>query len=71
MTKLKLTKIVVNCETGEQIEREFTTDEYAQYEADQAAEAQRQSETEAKTIARKNILDRLGISTEEARILLG
>ena len=70
MTKLKLNKIIVNCETGEQTEREFTQDEYAQYEADQAAQAQLNNEAKAKATAKSALLDRLGITAEEAQLLL-
>jgi hypothetical protein len=71
MTKPKLNKVIVNCETGEQLEREFTKDEYLQYEADQAAQAQRQIEAEAKKAQREAILDRLGLNADEAKLLLG
>jgi hypothetical protein len=70
MTKIKLNKIIVNCETGEQIEREFTEEEYSQYEADQTVEAQRKSEAQAKNAQRQAILDRLDLTAEEAALLL-
>jgi 23S rRNA maturation mini-RNase III len=38
---------------------------------DQAAQATRQVEAEAKAAQRQTILDRLGLTEEEARILLG
>lgn len=60
-----------NIETNEIIEREMDDFEFAQFQADQAAETQRKSETEAKVAARQAILDRLGLSEEEARLLLG
>lgn len=62
---------IVNASTGEEIEREMDDFEFAQYEADQNAEAQRQAEAEAKDAARQAILDRLGLTEEEARLLLG
>ena len=71
MTKLKLTKTIIDCETGEQIEREFTQDEYAQYEADQAAQLLRQTEIAAKAAEKQALLDRLGITADEAKLLLG
>jgi len=71
MTKLKLNKIIVNCETGEQIEREFTKEEYSQYEADQAIEAQRKIEAQAKDAQRQAIADRLGLTADELKLLLG
>jgi len=60
-----------NAETGEIIKREMNAEELAQYEADQlaAAEAERK-EAEAK-VKREALLARLGITEEEARLLLG
>jgi hypothetical protein len=60
-----------NTETDELIDREMTDDEFAQYEAQIEAEATRQSEVEAKATARQAILDRLGLTADEAAILLG
>ena len=71
MAKLKLTKTIIDCETGEQIEREFTQDEYAQYEADQAAQLLRETEIAAKAAEKQALLDRLGITADEAKLLLG
>jgi hypothetical protein len=60
-----------NIETDEVIDREMNDQEFATYEADQAAQAEAQAEAEAKEAARQAILDRLGLTAEEARILLG
>lgn len=60
-----------NLETNEIIDREMNDVEFAQYETDQAYEAQREAEAEAKTAARRAILDRLGLTEQEARLLLG
>jgi hypothetical protein len=60
-----------NIETDEIIDREMTNAEFAAYKADQEAETIRQAEAEAKAAAREAILDRLGITVEEAAILLG
>jgi hypothetical protein len=62
---------IYNVETNEIIEREMNDAEFAQYQADQEAEAQRKAEAEAKVAARQAILDRLGLTEEEARLLLG
>ena len=62
---------IVNAETGEEIEREMTDAEFAQYEADQIAEAQRKANSEAKAAAKAALLERLGITEEEAKLLLG
>jgi hypothetical protein len=60
-----------NAETDEVIDREMTNEEFAQYEADQAALLQRQAEAEAESTQRQAILDRLGLTSEEARLILG
>ena len=60
-----------NVETGEIIEREMNDAEFAQYQADQANETQRQAEAQAKAAARQAVLDRLGLTEDEARLLLG
>jgi hypothetical protein len=70
-----MTKLIVNCETGETIERELNAEEIAQQAADEAYIAEKQAlliaEAEAKAAQRQVILNRLGITEEEARILLG
>ena len=60
-----------NVETNEVIDREMTDDEFAQYEADKAAQAIAKAEAEAKITERQAILDRLGLSSDEAKLLLG
>ena len=69
------TRIEVNCTTGEVLEIELTDEEVAQREADaKAAEAQRKADEKAaadKATARAAILDRLGLTADEAAILLG
>jgi hypothetical protein len=57
--------------TNEVIDREMDDAEFAQHEADQAAQAEAQAEAEAKATARQAILDRLGLTAEEAALLLG
>jgi len=60
-----------NLATDEVTDREMNDQEFAQYEASQAANAAEQAEAEAKAAARQVILDRLGITPEEAALLLG
>lgn len=60
-----------NVETDEIIDREMTAAEFKIYEADKAAQAVSQAEAEAKAAQRQALLSRLGITEEEARILLG
>jgi hypothetical protein len=68
------TKIVVNCETGEVNEIELTDEEVAQREADAAAyaaqKAQEEADAEIKAEAKAALLARLGITAEEAALLL-
>lgn len=57
--------------TNEVIDREMNDAEFAQFELDQAERATRQAEAEAKATARQAILDRLGLTAEEAALILG
>ena len=60
-----------NLETGEVFERDATKEELAQAETDKANEAAWKAEVEAKATAKAALLERLGISAEEAALLLG
>jgi hypothetical protein len=62
---------IANVETGEEIEREMNDVEFAQYKADQAAQAERQANAQAQAEAKAALLERLGITEEEAKLLLG
>jgi hypothetical protein len=57
--------------TDEIIDREMNDAEFDQYEADKATQAAAQAEAEAKATARAAILDRLGLTAEEAALILG
>jgi hypothetical protein len=69
------TAIEINCETGEVIERPLTADEIAANEAAAAqAEADRvaaEAEAATKATAKAALLEKLGISEDEAKLLLG
>ncbi len=60
-----------NCETQEEIIRDATDAEIAQMAIDAENAAIRKAEAEAKTTQRQAILDRLGLTADEARLLLG
>ena len=60
-----------NTETDEIIDREMTDAEFTQYKKRQEIAAKEEAEAEAKEAQRQAILTRLGITEEEARILLG
>jgi hypothetical protein len=58
-------------ETDTVVDREMNNEEFAQYEADQAAIAEAQAEAATKAETRSALLERLGITEEEAVLLLG
>jgi len=60
-----------NTETDEVIDREMTAAEFKQYEAEKKLIAERIAEIEAKQAQRQAILDRLGLTADEAKLLLG
>jgi hypothetical protein len=68
------TKLIINCETGEQTEVELTPEEIAQREADAAkAEADKVAKDQAdaaKAEAKAELLARLGLTAEEAALLV-
>ena len=74
-----MSKLIVNVSTGETVERELNDKEITQQELDEAyikarqdkLDKKEQKETEEKTIARQEILDRLGLTADEAKLLLG
>jgi hypothetical protein len=50
--------------------REMNTTEFAQYEVDQTTEATRQAEVQARATAKAALLAQLGITEEQAKLLL-
>ncbi len=70
----KPTKVIINCETGEQEVIELTAEEIAELEAAAAqAELNRiaaEEEANAKATAKADLLEKLGITEEEAKLLL-
>ena len=68
MSKIKVQ--IIDCNTGEEIIREMTPDEIAQYEVDKAnsiANKQKKLDQEA---AKEALLAKLGITVDEAKLLL-
>jgi hypothetical protein len=57
--------------TDEVIDREMNDVEFAQYQADQAAQAIAKAEAEAKETAKAAILDRIGLTADELKTILG
>ena len=74
MTKSKPQIKIVNCETGEEIVRDANADEIAQMELDaanaQARKSEAEAEAEAKATAKAALLEQLGITEEQAKLLL-
>ena len=68
------TKLIINCETGEQTEVELTAEEIAQREADavkaEADKLAKDAADAAKAEAKADLLERLGITAEEASLLV-
>jgi hypothetical protein len=60
-----------NTETGEIIEREMTAQEFAAYTADENAEAARTATIAQNAVTKAALLKRLGITADEAELLLG
>ena len=69
------TKIVVDCSTGDVSEIALTAEEVAQRAADAKAyadaKAAEDADKAAKAVEKAALLERLGITAEEATLLLG
>ena len=61
----------INGITGEQVVRDMNADELAQLELDIVSAAARVAEQSARAVARQELLTRLGITADEAKLLLG
>lgn len=59
-----------NVETGEVIERDGTPEEVAQFDADKAAFEAKVAEEADKATAKAALLEKLGITADEAKLLL-
>ena len=57
-------------ELNEVIDREMNDAEFAQYEADQVVQVTAQAEAEARATAKAALLAQLGITEEQAKLLL-
>lgn len=65
-----MSKLIIDCSTGETVERELSAEELAQQAIDEAAEQAKQAEAEAKAAAKAAVLAQLGITEEQAKLLL-
>ena len=61
---------IYDCATGETITREMTDAELSNLESVQTGAAKEKIEAEAKAQAKADLLDRLGITEDEAKLLL-
>ena len=70
---MKIIEKTLDLITGEETitERDETAQEVAEREAQEAKLATQQAEAEAKAAERQAILDRLGLTANEAKLLLG
>ena len=68
------TKIIINCETGEQTEVELTAEEIAQREADatayEADKVAKDAELDEQAKVKAAVLKRLGLTENEVKALL-
>jgi DNA-binding Xre family transcriptional regulator len=64
-------KTIINCQTGEILEREFTKEELAQQKIDKIEGEGAMAKEEAKATAKAELLAKLGITEAEAKLLLG
>jgi hypothetical protein len=71
MSKNKPQVKIVNCETGEEIVRDATAEEITQMQIDTENDLARKAEAQAKETQRQAILDRLGLTADEAKLILG
>ena len=60
-----------NAETDEVIDREMTDAEFAIYEAEQEAIKLLKAEADAKATEKQAIAERLGLTADELKLLLG
>jgi len=70
MTNTKPQIKIIDCTTGEEIVRDANADEIAIIKERQTRAISMQAEAEAKETAKAELLNRLGITTEEAALLL-
>jgi hypothetical protein len=67
----KVMGIFHNVETGEVIERELTAEELAERQSIIDSEAERKADEAQRDLDREALLAKLGITADEAKLLLG
>lgn len=70
---MKIIERIVDLETGEttDIEREMTAEEFSEYQKRQAEREAAAAEAADREAARSALLDKLGITADEVKLLLG
>ena len=72
MAKTNIPQVkIVNVETGEEIVRDANAEEIAQMELDVANSQAKKAEADAKETAKAAILDRIGLTADELKTILG
>ena len=71
MTKSKPQVKIVNCETGEEIVRDANAEEIAQMQTQAENDAVAKAQEQAKETAKAAILDRIGLTADELKTILG
>ena len=66
-----MSKLIVNVETGETVEREFNKAEKDQQKIDEALAIELNIQAEAKETKRLEIAERIGLTADELKLLLG
>jgi hypothetical protein len=66
-----MSKLIVNVETGEETVRELNKAEKDQQKIDEARLQEIKAEEDAKITAKQAIADRLGLTADELKLLLG
>jgi len=61
---------IVDANTNEVIERPYSKEEMAEYELDAKLKQKEQAQAESKATAKAALLEKLGITAEEATLLL-
>ena len=66
-----MSKLIVNCETGETVERELNKTEKDQQKIDEAAFLENEAAKDLIKEAREAVLQKLNLTADELKLLLG
>jgi hypothetical protein len=66
-----MSKLIVNCETGETVERELNKTEKDQQKIDEAAFLENEAAKDLIKEAREAVLKKLNLTADELKLLLG